>query len=109
MVEWDYENPRFCEVKYEDMIKNEDEMFFKIFEHYGFRTDAIETCLKIVRQYSFENVAKRPIGQIKSKSHLRSGKPGEWKTYFTEQNKVYFKELAGDSLIKLGYEMNNDW
>jgi hypothetical protein len=40
---------------------------------------------------------------------FRSGKTGEWRKYFTEEHKRIFKEVAGDLLIKLGYERNNDW
>jgi hypothetical protein len=40
---------------------------------------------------------------------FRSGKTGEWKKHFTEEHKKIFKDVAGDLLIKLGYEKNNDW
>lgn len=44
------------------------------------------------------------------KSHtFRSGKTGGWHEYFTEEHKKLFKEIAGDLLIRLDYEMNNDW
>lgn len=45
-----------------------------------------------------------------SKSHtFRAGKTGGWKTYFTEEHKKLFKDVAGDLLVKLGYEKDNDW
>lgn len=44
------------------------------------------------------------------KSHtFRSGKTGGWKQYFTEEHKSLFKDVAGDLLVRLGYEENNDW
>ena len=44
------------------------------------------------------------------KSHtFRSGKTGGWKDYFTEENRKLFKDVAGDLLVRLGYEKNNDW
>ncbi len=44
------------------------------------------------------------------KSHtFRSGKTGGWKEYFTEEHKKLFKDVAGDLLVRLGYENNNDW
>ncbi len=44
------------------------------------------------------------------KSHtFRSGKTGGWKEHFTDDHKNLFKETAGDLLIRLGYEKNNDW
>ena len=44
------------------------------------------------------------------KSHtFRSGKTGGWKNHFTDEHKNLFKEVAGDLLVKLSYEKNNDW
>lgn len=40
---------------------------------------------------------------------FRSGKTGEWKKHFTEEHKRIFKNIAGDLLIRLGYESNNEW
>jgi hypothetical protein len=42
-------------------------------------------------------------------STFRSGKTGEWKKYFKDEHKRLFKDAAGDLLVKLGYEKNNDW
>ncbi|MBI5298080.1 MAG: sulfotransferase domain-containing protein [Chloroflexi bacterium] len=44
------------------------------------------------------------------KSHtFRSGKTGGWKQHFTDEHKQLFKEVAGNLLVRLGYEKNNDW
>ena len=44
------------------------------------------------------------------KSHtFRSGKTGSWREYFTNTHKELFKDVAGDLLIRLGYEQDNDW
>jgi len=40
---------------------------------------------------------------------FRSGKTGEWKKYFTDEHKKVFKDAAGDLLVLLGYEKDNDW
>ena len=40
---------------------------------------------------------------------FRSGKTGEWKKHFTDEHKAIFKEIAGDLLVRLGYEKNNNW
>jgi hypothetical protein len=40
---------------------------------------------------------------------FRSGKSGEWRKYFSDQHKRLFKDVAGDILIRLGYEENHDW
>ena len=44
------------------------------------------------------------------KSHtFRSGKTGGWRNHFTDEHKKLFKDVAGDLLVRLGYEKNNDW
>ncbi|HLO15422.1 MAG TPA: hypothetical protein VK206_11365 [Anaerolineales bacterium] len=44
------------------------------------------------------------------KSHtFRSGKTGSWHDHFTEEHRKLFKDVAGDLLIKLRYEKDNDW
>jgi hypothetical protein len=44
------------------------------------------------------------------KSHtFRSGKTGSWKQHFTDEHKRLFKDVAGDLLVRLGYEKSNDW
>lgn len=44
------------------------------------------------------------------KSHtFRSGKTGGWVNHFSEEHKNLFKAVAGDLLVRLGYEENNDW
>jgi hypothetical protein len=44
------------------------------------------------------------------KSHtFRSGKTGGWKQYFTDEHKGLFQDVAGDLLVKLGYEKDNHW
>jgi hypothetical protein len=40
---------------------------------------------------------------------FRSGKTGEWRKHFTDEHKRIFKDVAGDLLIRLGYEENNNW
>jgi hypothetical protein len=40
---------------------------------------------------------------------FRSGKTGEWKKHFTEGHKKIFKAVAGDLLVRLGYETDHHW
>lgn len=44
------------------------------------------------------------------KSHtFRSGKTGGWREFFSPEHKKLFKDVAGDLVVRLGYEKNNDW
>ncbi len=47
--------------------------------------------------------------QPKKSRTFRSGKTGGWKEQFTEEHKQLFKEVAGDLLVRLGYEKDDDW
>ena len=40
---------------------------------------------------------------------FRAGKTGGWKEYFTEEHKSLLKDVAGDLLVRLGYEEDNSW
>lgn len=42
--------------------------------------------------------------QPKKSKTFRSGKTGEWRKYFKDEHKALFKEVAGDLLVRLGYE-----
>jgi hypothetical protein len=44
------------------------------------------------------------------KSHtFRAGKTGGWREFFTDEHKKLFKDVAGDLVVRLGYEKSNDW
>jgi len=44
------------------------------------------------------------------RSHtFRSGKTGGWREHFTDEHKTLFKDVAGDLVVRLGYEKTNDW
>jgi hypothetical protein len=47
--------------------------------------------------------------QPKRSRTFRSGKTGGWREHFTDEHKRLFKDVAGDLLVRLGYEPNNDW
>jgi hypothetical protein len=40
---------------------------------------------------------------------FRSGKTGEWRRYFKPEHRDVFKEVAGDLLLRLGYESDDSW
>ncbi|PWH16910.1 MAG: hypothetical protein DDG59_08710 [Anaerolineae bacterium] len=40
---------------------------------------------------------------------FRKAQPGNWREYFSEANKAAFKAVAGDLLIRLGYEKDHNW
>lgn len=77
----------------------------ELFEHYGFRPDAVEAACSIARKYTFERMTSSKSGP----SHLRSGKSGEWRSHFTDAHRQAFKEMYPAVLVRLGYEKDVDW
>ncbi|MFN8400425.1 MAG: sulfotransferase domain-containing protein [Anaerolineales bacterium] len=90
-------------IRFEDLINNRDATLLKMLdevEKTGYKVPA-----------SRENALTVLVDAIQpKKSHtFRSGKTGGWTQHFTEDHKKLFKDVAGDLLIRLGYEKNNDW
>jgi len=88
----------FIEVRYEDLAKFEGD-FLKIIKLFS--------CEEFVNE-ARENLDFSKLSK-KNKNHLRKGKNGDWKNYFSEVHKEIFKEIAGETLIKLGYEKDMNW
>lgn len=94
--------PEVLTIHFEDLILDRAATLTRILEHVLARVplqtprhlilDALEAAINPSRSPTF-----------------RSGKTGEWKKHFTDEHKSIFKDVAGDLLVKLGYEKNNDW
>lgn len=108
MGAWDYGQPGFLEIKYEDLIEDEAGWFERIFRHYGFGEGAVERCVELAGRFSFREVSGRAVGEIREGTHLRSGKPGQWREVFTPSHRVLFRELTGNLVERLGYAARED-
>ena len=45
----------------------------------------------------------------KKSGTFRKAQPGNWREHFTPENKLQFKETIGDLLIRMGYEVDDQW
>ncbi len=90
-------------LRFEDFITHRQETLGKVFDHAlrrGFPSAAARpAALKILAD---------SIDPQRSPT-FRSGKIGGWKSQFSPENKALFKEVAGDLLLRLGYEPDADW
>ena len=109
MATWNYADPRIVELRYEDAITDGSGTFSRLFRHYGFTDHAIERSVDLAAQSSFERVEQRSLGDVRDGRHLRSGVPGQWRDEFLPSHRELFKELAGESLVTLGYETDDRW
>jgi hypothetical protein len=103
MRRWNFDNPKILEMRYEEIVGNEEAACARLFDHYGFGADLRARGLELARQFGLNNLAKR------EGSHVRSGAPDQWRTHFTPAVKELFKQAHGDLLIRLGYERDYDW
>jgi hypothetical protein len=102
MSGWDYDQPEFLELRYEDAVGDERTTFATLFRWYGFDDDALARGLEAVDRLSL-----RQGGALRD--HARSGQPGEWRDRFSSDHLARFKELTGDLTVRLGYETDPDW
>lgn len=88
---------------YEDFNTGRESILGRIFDHAvqrGFPS-------ALPRQRALEVLAAS-IDPQRSPT-FRSGKTGGWRGQFTPEHKRLFKDVAGDLLVRLGYEKDNDW
>ncbi|HET9225254.1 MAG TPA: sulfotransferase [Thermoanaerobaculia bacterium] len=63
----------------------------------------------ILERSSFRFYAGRERGQEDRKRFYRKGIAGDWKNHFGDEDKRIFKEIAGEMLVRLGYEKDLSW
>ena len=90
-------------VRFEDLINNRDVTLNAMLDEVEKTGYKIPTPCEQALSILIEAI------QPKKSRTFRSGKTGGWKEYFTEEHKKLFKDVAGDLLMRLGYEKNNDW
>lgn len=96
------EHDEVLSIHFEDLINDRPATLSRIMDHLLNRAP-----LQTPRQLILDSL-ESSINPQRSPT-FRSGKTGEWRAYFTDEHKKIFKEVAGDLLLKLGYEKNNDW
>lgn len=95
-------------VRYEDLLRDPLDGFHGICDHFEVNLSASQL-RKIVERHSFQRATGRAPGQTDEKSFNRKGIAGDWVNHFTPALKEKFKSIAGDALVRFGYEKNNDW
>jgi len=95
-------HPEVLAIHFEDLIHDRVATLSHIMDHF-----LAHVPLRSPRQLILDSL-ESAINPNRSPT-FRSGKTGEWKKYFTEDHKGLFKEVAGNLLVKLGYERTSDW
>lgn len=106
---WRFDDPNIMEIKFEELLKYPLEYFERIFDFLQLPVKS-RLLARVVRQEGFQRrTGGRKPGQEDVHSHLRKGVHGDWKNYFTEDHKIYFKKKWGNMVVDLGYESHNNW
>lgn len=90
-------------LRYEDFLTERRATLEKIVAHLRYRNFPIA----VDNQRALDSL-EAAINPQKSPT-FRSGKAGGWRAKFTPEHTRAFKQLAGDVLIKLGYEKDDQW
>lgn len=90
-------------IRYEELVsERQADVLRRMAEFYQARTNA---------DFDLDECVKRMAANIApEKSHtFRSGKKSGWRQEFRDEHRRRFVEIAGDLLLRLGYEANHDW
>ncbi len=101
---------RVCFVKFEDLLQDPTVVARKVLESFGlgwtnFPVDKIST-LPVRGSSSLQPPGKVSWSPVKENKKFRPG--GEWHTW-SKKEKNIFKDICGDTLIKLGYAEGMGW
>lgn len=93
---------------YEKLLENGKAVATELFEYLKLPRHE-ETIDAILARTTFKSLTGRNAGEEARDRFIRKGVSGDWQNHFTREDKKDFKELAGDLLIKLGYERDYNW
>lgn len=102
VFEW-LNTPSVMCIRFEDLVNNRDATLNSMLDEVEKTGYKIPTLREKAISILVEAIQPR-------KSHtFRSGKTGGWREFFSEEHKTLFKDVAGDLVVRLGYEKTNDW
>ena len=93
---------------YESLLNDTKSVIKKILNYLELHYDG-KILEDMIYKSSFEFITGRKRGEMDKKSFYRKGVAGDWKNFFSYKDKEIFKKIAGDLLIKLGYEKDYKW
>jgi DNA-binding transcriptional ArsR family regulator len=101
---------RYYPVRYEDILADPFAEMKKLWLFLGVKT--VDPALESVLRAEIANNPDQKWQAERNESIpaiLPKGQPGGWRKFFTERDRRVFKEIAGELLVKWGYEKDLDW
>ena len=93
---------------YEDLLGDGPRVVRELLAFLGLPADEAVVA-DLLERSSFRFYTGRQPGQEDRKRFYRKGVAGDWRNHFSDEHKAVFKQLAGDTLIALGYEKDLTW
>lgn len=97
------EQPNVLCIRFEDLLDRRDKTLNAMLD----QVERTAYRIPMAREKSLSILADA-IRPRESRT-FRSGKTGDWREHFTPEHKRLFKDVAGDLLVRLGYEPDNSW
>jgi sulfotransferase 6B1 len=101
-LDW-LDQPDVLVLRFEDFILSRQAALARLLDYAekrGFR-------MQVSRELAYEILTKAI--DPKSSFTFRGGRVGDWQKHFTSEHKELFKRCAGDLLVRLGYEKDENW
>ncbi len=100
----------YLALRYEDLLGSPLDELSKVWRFLGATPagDPLEVSIRAeMGSNPDEEWQSRRNGEIAS--FLPKGQAGNWRALFTADDKALFKQVAGETLLKWGYEKDNSW
>jgi hypothetical protein len=97
------DQPQVLTISFEDLIQNRAATLTRMLDH----LEKSGVALEADRAQALARLDRAMTP--KRSPTFRAGQPGNWRQYFTEANRRTFQDVAGDLLVRLGYEQGVDW
>lgn len=101
---WDMADPDTLELSYDDLMgADRDQRYHDIFAHLGLEGRDLDLAVNLMRLFEAGSRSGLKSGKTAEKSHMRSGRSGQWKAELSADHIAYIEEELGPVLRKFGY------
>lgn len=101
---WDISDPDIYEVAYEDLMGSDRARIYgEMFAHLGLEGRDHDLATDLMRLLEAKSRSGRSAGAVVAKSHLRSGRSGQWQAELEPDHVAYIEKELGPVLRKFGY------
>ena len=104
LLDWPIDNPNFLEVPYESLMGDDKRAVYdRVYTHLQLDGRAKSFAVDVMTLFEVDSRRGRSTNETAERSHLRSGKSGQWRSELEPEHLEYIDKLLGDVLRKYGY------